>query len=84
MYGKFHYDPKGMKHLKLGAKKVSGEEKGEDTSSRSILGDFQRIIKSDQKSIQKCGQRHCNLYTVSICIQILGIIKACKDDFFEA
>ena len=44
MYSKFYLDRKGVKQLKLGMKKVSGEE-GED-SFRSI---FQTVIKSDQK-----------------------------------
>ena len=38
MYRKFHYDQKGEKHSKLGANKVSGE----DTGSRSMLGQFQK------------------------------------------
>ena len=37
MYSKFHYDRKSENNLKLGAKKVSGE----DTSSRFIFGKFQ-------------------------------------------
>ena len=40
---------------------MSGEG---DTSFRSILGEFLTVIESDQKWILKCGQRHCNQYTL--------------------
>ena len=63
MHRKFHEDQKREKHLKWGAKKVSGEE-GRDARSRSILDQFQTVIKSDQKWISKWCQRHYNPYTV--------------------
>ena len=48
-----------------GRKKVSGEEgEREDTSSRSILGQFQTVIKTAPNGISKCGQRHCNPYAL--------------------
>ena len=53
-YSNFHQDQKGEKHIKWGAKKVSGrEEEGEDTSPRSILGQFKTVIES--KWISKWG-----------------------------
>ena len=42
----FNKDWNNEKHLKLGAKQVLAEE--EDTSSRSILEDFQTVINYDQ------------------------------------
>ena len=45
-------EPKGVTNLKLGRKKVSAEggdeEKEEDISYRSILGEFETVIKSEQ------------------------------------
>ena len=45
MYSKFHEDRKGEKHLKLGAKKVSGAE---CTSPMPILGEFLTVIRPNQ------------------------------------
>ena len=42
MYSKFHYNWKGEKHLKLGAKKVSGEG-GEDRFQVHFFSPFFKI-----------------------------------------
>ena len=58
-----------------------GEEGVGDISSRSIFGQFQRVVKSDQKRISKCGERHCNLYRIYISStesRVANIIKGIK------
>ena len=80
MYNKFHQDRKGVKHLKLVAKKVSGEE-GEDTSSRSILDKFQTDTKIEFRSAVNGIAIAISCF---IRIQILGMPEACKEDFSKA